>query len=1110
MSRIAPIILVFALCGVAIAAPQDCTFRASCDGTEQRYMVIEANGGEGARRPTDVLIALHGHGSDRTQFATQTRGECQSVRDIAAERGMLFVSPDYRAKTSWMGPAAESDMLDLIALLKRQRNIRRVFLCGGSMGGTSALTFAARHPELIAGVTAFNPLADHLSYTNFQPAIAASFGGDKKTIPAEYRARSALYFPDRFTMPVSITLGGEDTTVPPASARALAQEIQKRRPDLLYLDEKPKRGHETNYNDSMRALREMFRRADIQASVAVRVTFGDRHVLPSSGSVTGLWFYECGDAQLLLMGFPAQRGWRVSAVGGDWRLNGVPLKSWTDRSGVFIPDCALAPERAPYDPRPVKGSAPLNKTIENALIDWDWRMQDGIGTPREPRTFAQAVVPLRERFRKAGLANPPKQTGDGREWHALHTALRAYALTKVAGRPIFFAKFVPGAMSHQLTQCLGYCSRPGGGLFVLDKPEQGMRPRDVTPPNLPAGSFLNPELSPDATKILFSYAPVTEAPEGSYAGGPALPRFCTPERLKIHYNIYEAPLAGGPARRLTSDGYDDLFPIYLDGGDIVFSSTRRGGYHRCGLGPCPVFTLSRMGPNGENPHSISFHETHEWTPCLLPDGRLMYSRWDYVDRNGVLYQHLWTARPDGGGVRIYYGNNTWNPCGTWEPRPVPDSTKVMAIAGPHHAMSAGSVVLIDTLKGIDGTEPTLRITPEARFPESEDYLAQPPVQLKDLAFDSVPSGYWVGGLIDPKRNTVSTAAERRWPGHCFKSPWPLSETLFLASYSYDRLFGEAGGNIPNQFGLYICDTDGMRELIYRDPRISSLWARPIATRKLPPLVHSAIDPALEKRGVGTFALDKVTESWPNPFPPEYPITALRIFHVLNKTTPNIDTPKVGRGLGSIGREVLGTVPVEADGSAYFEVPAKTPIYFQAIDAKGRAVQTMRSLVYMQPGERESCTGCHEDRRKSYAPARFSQAMKRPPSQIKPEVSGSKPFNFLKLVQPVLDRKCVSCHDGTKPGCPSLKGDPEHWACKSFNALVKHVRYSSWQQQPRNNDEPLTVPLTFGALASPLLKRLESGHGGVKLDDDEMHRLILWMDSNGACWGTFDKEKQRDL
>ena len=155
-------LLLVVLAGTAFAAPKDCTFRASCDASEQRYMLIEppprAGGG-----PVDLLLALHGHGSDRTQFAAQPRGECQAARDIAAERYMLFASPDYRAKTSWMGPAAESDVLDLIALLKRQRGVRRVFLCGGSMGGTSALTFAARHPELIAGVTAFNPLADHLS-----------------------------------------------------------------------------------------------------------------------------------------------------------------------------------------------------------------------------------------------------------------------------------------------------------------------------------------------------------------------------------------------------------------------------------------------------------------------------------------------------------------------------------------------------------------------------------------------------------------------------------------------------------------------------------------------------------------------------------------------------------------------------------------------------------------------------------------------------------------------------------------------------------------------------------------------------------------------------------
>ena len=263
MNRIVLSALLSAVCGGAFATPQDLVFRASCDGTEQRYMIIEPPRAA-ATGTLDALIALHGHGSDRTQFATQDRGECKAAREIAAERGMLFVSPDYRAKTSWMGSAAESDMLDLIAILKRQRGVRRIFLCGGSMGGTGTLTFAARHPELLSGIVAFNPLADHLSYTNFQAAIAASFGGSKKSIPAEYRARSALYFPDSFTMPVSITLGGKDTTVPPVSARALAREIQKRRPDLIYLDDNPRRGHATEFNAAMKALREMFLRAEIR------------------------------------------------------------------------------------------------------------------------------------------------------------------------------------------------------------------------------------------------------------------------------------------------------------------------------------------------------------------------------------------------------------------------------------------------------------------------------------------------------------------------------------------------------------------------------------------------------------------------------------------------------------------------------------------------------------------------------------------------------------------------------------------------------------------------------------------------------------------------------
>ena len=220
--------------GITACAPafEDCSFTATFDGTEQKYLLSAP---KDVPRPIDVLVSLHGHGSDRMQIREE-RGECKAARDVADARGMALVSPDYRAKTSWMGPAAEADMLQLLDLLSKRFG-GRVFLCGGSMGGTSALTFAARHPEKISGVTAFNPLANHLSYNRFQDAIAASFGGDKRMKEEEYRARSALYFPERFTMPLSVTLGGKDATVLPESARELAASVAALHPGNVYVDD---------------------------------------------------------------------------------------------------------------------------------------------------------------------------------------------------------------------------------------------------------------------------------------------------------------------------------------------------------------------------------------------------------------------------------------------------------------------------------------------------------------------------------------------------------------------------------------------------------------------------------------------------------------------------------------------------------------------------------------------------------------------------------------------------------------------------------------------------------------------------------------------------------
>jgi hypothetical protein len=175
--------------------------------------------------------------------------------------------------------------------------------------------------------------------------------------------------------------------------------------------------------------------------------------------------------------------------------------------------------------------------------------------------------------------------------------------------------------------------------------------------------------------------------------------------------------------------------------------------------------------------------------------------------------------------------------------------------------------------------------------------------------------------------------ESRWPGHCYKSPWPLSETFFIVSYSFDRLVGEPGPNLPNMFGLYFADAFGNKELIYRDPAISSLWARPPRPAgAAPELTTSRSGEARETRG--TFLVHDVRESWPYLPNRSRPITHLRILQVLLKTTPHADNPRVGAAFAAPGKQVFGTVPVERDGSAFFEVPARTPVLFQALDARG--------------------------------------------------------------------------------------------------------------------------------------------------------------------------------
>jgi len=730
---------------------------------------------------------------------------------------------------------------------------------------------------------------------------------------------------------------------------------------------------------------------------------------------------------------------------------------------------------------------------ERAAIDADWRKQDGIGTPQNPSTYQAAIRVLFERgdaliadlrlakvdlgdavarweaLRKRFESQLSERATDAdweNLWRDVHKIRRrivfANPLAKIG--PLLFVKQVPGSFSHQLTQYYGKYARPGGGIFVLDRPGESLACRELIADD--KGSCQTPELSYDGRQVVFAYfTPDPKQPNARF------------------FHLYRMNIDGTGLKQLTGGPYDDFSPRFLPNGQIVFVSTRRGGFHRCGSPGCPVYTLTVADADGSNIRLLSFHETQEWDPAVMHDGRLIYTRWDYVDRHAVFGEHLWTTRPDGTSPAAYFGNYTRNPIGIWEAQAIPASQRIMATAAAHHAMTAGSIVLVDNSKGQDGLGPITRLTPDTPFPESEFRV----------------SGRWYFPAADAK--PANSAEFQRWPGHCYRSPFPLSEKYFLAAYSFDALVGEPDGNPPAMFGLYLVDCFGNKELIYRDPNISSLWTIPIRARERQPVLPSWRD--AEQKSEGTFVLQNVYEG--NPALPAGKIKRLRITQVLPKSTQGRDNPPVGAAGGSPGKAVLGTVPVEEDGSAHFVAPAQIPLLFQALDETGQAVQVMRSATYVQPGETVTCIGCHE--RRSLAPGDHSQpmALSRPATRIQPGPDGSKPFSYPVLVQGVLDRHCVSCHNSQDAGGGvDLTGEPQGHYTYSYNALVKGVPFSD-----DVNNQSLSLPDHFGARASKVMNLLlKVGHYEVKLSPEEIERMATWMDTNALFYGTFDPADQR--
>lgn len=629
-------------------------------------------------------------------------------------------------------------------------------------------------------------------------------------------------------------------------------------------------------------------------------------------------------------------------------------------------------------------------------------------------------------------------------------------------RPLAFVKrnrFICQMLHEYLGYFQDYGNVSGGGVFVLEEPGRSFRTRDLTTGKMPRGNFTTLAVDFSGSKIYFAFA------ERSYKK----PIFFSADRKGFH--IFEIGADGSGLRQLTEGVEDDFDPCPLPDGGIAFISSRRGAFCRCNnpWEPIPTYTLHRMRADASQIDTLSFHETNEWHPFVLNDGRIVYTRWDYVDRSAAHFHGLWATNPDGSNPTSIFGNYTMCVNACYQPRAIPGSDKILFVAGAHHADVGGSLVLLDPRQarlnarlGEDNLAAIERLTPEICFAEAEG-----------------------------------------WPKSYFHSPWPLSEDFYLAAFSFDPLPGMSSGEQRDtRTGLYYFDRWGNLELLYRDDESSAMYPVPLAPRARPPAIPSALDPDLGSEG--EFLVHDVRRSL-MPFPEGRPIKELRVFQVLPKTESHIaNDPRIGYANAESARMLLGTAPVEEDGSAYFRAPARKPIYFQAVDSEGRAVQSMRSITYLQPGERRSCIGCHEGPNVT-APPGIALAARRAPSVLKGGPDGTKPMSFPRLVQPVLNAHCVKCHSpaADRPANPPLLAEAQGEFTVSYDSLRPYVRWHEWGD--KSISQIATRPGRVGADESPLTQILsDKTHAALKIPDEDLRRIYLWLDANAPFYGIYEK------
>ena len=543
------------------------------------------------------------------------------------------------------------------------------------------------------------------------------------------------------------------------------------------------------------------------------------------------------------------------------------------------------------------------------------------------------------------------------------------------------------------------------------------------------------------------------------------------------WQVCEIGADGGGFREITGgdpdvDSYD---ACYLPDGRILFASTACYQGVPCVTGSVDVANLYVMDDDGRNIRQLTFDQDDDWCPTVLSNGRVLYLRWEYTDTPHYTTRLLFHMNPDGTEQMEYYGSNSYWPNGIFCARPIPGhATKVVGIVTGHHGVRRmGELVVFDAQRG--------------RF-EADGVVQRIPGWSKK---------------VEPV--IVDQLADQSWPK--FLHPYPLSEKYFLVAMQPDA------GSL---WGIYLVDVFDNLVLLKEVAGYALFEPIPLRSVPRPPVIPPKAK--IEGREAMVYIADIYSGEGLHGVP-RGTVKSLRLFayHYAYRG--------VGGLLGVVGidgpwdvKRILGTVPLQEDGSARFYVPPNTPFSIQPLDKDGKAVQLMRSWMTAMPGEVVSCAGCHE-RQNTAPPNRATLAMASPPAQIQPWHGPPRGFSYHREVQPVIDRHCVGCHDG-EPNAdgndvPDLRGtaridDFRIWTNQAQGFQGKFtVGYANLHRYVRRpgieSDYHLLNPMEFHADTTELVQILSKGHHGVELDGEAWERLVTWIDLNCPFHGTWGED-----